>query len=93
MKKSAVQLVPKWILEKYIRLYFTFGLKMFTFEQAYTTLKKLGCDKTKTSLVLSKLRKASWIETRMATEDARKHEYLLKDIKDLFKEYDTQKKQ
>jgi len=66
--------IPRWLMEKYTLLLKKFKENEFTFDEA---MKTLNGDKVYISIVLSRLRKAGWLERKMNTEDARKRIYNL----------------
>ncbi|MBI3587711.1 hypothetical protein HY095_00795 [Candidatus Micrarchaeota archaeon] len=83
-----VELLPKWVMKRFLTLHAKFGEKTFDFEQAVKVLKKeMNDDKPIVSLVLSDLRKAGWMKINISQEDARKREYTLVAPTIVFKEY------
>jgi len=60
---------------RYCKLWFNFGKKEFTHAQAD---QALAGDKTTLSVILSQIRKAGWLETRLDENDGRKRRYRLK---------------
>jgi len=59
---------------RYCKLWSAFGDKEFTRAQADQTLSE---DKTAIGVILSQIRKAGWLETRLDETDARKRKYTL----------------
>jgi type I restriction enzyme M protein len=59
---------------RYCKLWHNFGEKEFTHAQAD---QALAGDKTTLSVILSQIRKAGWLETRLDENDGRKRKYRL----------------
>jgi len=59
---------------RYCKLWSNFGEKEFTHVQADQTLSQ---DKTAIGVILSQIRKAGWLVTRLDENDARKRKYQL----------------
>jgi DNA-binding MarR family transcriptional regulator len=69
--------LPKWIMRRYALLYKKFDNKKFTLEEGREAIK----EETKIMLVLmSRLRKAGWINVEFDTQDARKRFYTLRPL-------------
>jgi hypothetical protein len=77
------QLLPKWIMKRYLLLWEKFKVKRFTFEQA---LEVVGDSRSILSLVMSYLKKAGWIKMELDPKDARKRLYTLTPYDKIFKE-------
>lgn len=69
------QPIPRWLMEKYALLFKKFKDKEFSYQQVMETINKNS--RIYTSLVLSELRKAGWLEIKINPEDARKRIYTL----------------
>lgn len=83
-----VELLPKWVMKRYLTLHAKLDEKTFDFEEAVKILKKeMNDEKPIVSLVLSDLRKAGWVRISISQEDARKREYTLIAPTTVFKEY------
>ena len=71
--------LPKWLERRYTFLWESFGDSGFGFEDAVKVLGEKNRDRKEDVLVfLSELRKAGWLQTEFAPEDARKRVYRLK---------------
>ena len=68
------QPLPKWVIQRYSRLWVSFGINEFQHKDALCTLNN---DKM-TSVILSNLKKAGWLDVRLAYDDGRKRVYRLK---------------
>ncbi len=66
--------IPKWVMQRYSKLWKKFKDKAFNYEQALSLLD----EKEALSVVLSELRKAEWLEVKLDPEDTRKRIYILK---------------
>lgn len=66
--------LPRWIMERYSKLWVNFRNSDFTFDDA----KKILSRDNVISLTLSQLRKSGWLEAKLSAEDARKRVYRLK---------------
>ena len=69
-----VQPVPKWIMLNYSKLWHHFGDKEFDHDSS----SKIIDNKKMVSIVLSKLRKAGWLQIKLDPNDSRKRIYKLK---------------
>lgn len=87
-----IKLISKSVLNVYIILDASFKNRTFTFQEALKELELKKLDKNSLSLALSKLRRSEWLTIHLSTEDARKREYKLKPIPEIFKEYSKQHK-
>lgn len=67
--------IPKWIMINYSKLWDRFRNKEFNYESS----SKVVNNRQMISIVLSKLRKAGWLEIQLDPEDSRKRIYRLKD--------------
>ena len=67
--------LPRWLMRAYARLWVAFKGQEFSSKQASKILSK---GSQATSLVLSELRKAEWLTTKLDAIDARKRTYQLK---------------
>ena len=66
--------LSKWVMKRYSKLWKTFKDKEFNYSQAS---RALNYDKMM-SVVLSDLKKAGWLETKLHPKDSRKRIYKLK---------------
>jgi|SRR5271157_6650339 len=66
--------LPKWLMQRYCKLWSEFGEKEFDRIQADRTLSG---DKTALAVILSEMRKAGWLRVEFDEEDARKRKYHL----------------
>ncbi|UCD03651.1 MAG: hypothetical protein JSW73_03865 [Candidatus Woesearchaeota archaeon] len=66
--------VPKWIMLSYSSLWNHFQDREFDHESS----AKIIDNKQMVSIILSKLRKAGWLEVKLDPEDSRKRIYKLK---------------
>jgi len=69
-----IQHLPEWIMKRYAKLWTRFKDKEFTKEEAKKTLN----GDSSLAVFLSDLKKAGWLEMKMAQDDARKTIYKLK---------------
>lgn len=74
--------LPKWMMRKYALLYNEVGEKKFTTDNAIKLMKE---DKQIILVLLSRLRKAGWLEVYMNEKDARRKLYSLKPIHEILK--------
>ncbi len=81
-----LQLLPKWIMKRYLILWKDLNTKEFEFDQALTILQKMPKpdDRRIVGLFLSELRKAGWLEVNFNPADTRKRIYRLKEYGELF---------
>lgn len=77
--------LPKWIMQRYSKLWNKFKNKEFDYDQASKALNK---DKMM-SVILSDLKKAGWVEIKLHPKDSRKRIYKLKSPEDAIKEMDA----
>ena len=66
--------LPKWVMQRYSKLWSEFGAKEFKHSDAS---RVLSGDNT-VSIVLSTLRKSGWVAVKLDSEDLRKRRYRLK---------------
>ena len=66
--------IPKWIMQRYAKLWKKFKNKPFNYDDALSLLN----EKEALSVVLSELRKAEWLEVKLDPNDTRKRIYVLK---------------
>jgi hypothetical protein len=77
------ELLAKWIMRRYLVLWQKFGTDKFTFDEAVKELE----DKSEiTSLFLSELKKAEWLDIQLDEKDSRKRIYQLRPLDKVFKE-------
>ena len=74
--------LSKWVMKRYSKLWKKFKDKEFDHGQAS---KALNDDKM-TSIILSDLKKAGWLEIKLHPEDSRKRIYKLKNPEDAITE-------
>jgi len=70
--------LPKWIMKKYSTLWRTFKEEEFNHEQASEALHDIKM----TSVILSDLKKAGWLDIKLHPGDSRKRIYTLKNPED-----------
>jgi hypothetical protein len=70
-----VNAIPKWVWNRYSKLWQKFKNKSFTFEQAKKELKFL--DRNTISVLFNELKNAGWISVSLAEGDSRKRVYNL----------------
>lgn len=83
---SDIQLLPKWIMKRYLILWNKFRNNEFTFEEANSllaTLKKPD-NKKIVALFLAELRKSGWLIVNFDPLDTRRRIYRLKPYEDIF---------
>ena len=80
-----VALLPKWVMKRFLLLQQHFKNEPFDFDKACKVLR--DDDQPIVSLVLSDLRKAGWLEVNINQLDARKRDYTLKPVEQVFKEF------
>ena len=68
------QPLPKWIMQRYSQLWNSFGEREFSHDDASRTLNKSNM----VSVLLSGLRRAGWLETKLDPKDGRRRIYTLK---------------
>ena len=68
------QPLPKWIMQRYSQLWNSFGNEEFRYDDASRTLNKSNT----VSVLLSGLRRAGWLETKLDPKDGRRSIYKLK---------------
>lgn len=74
--------LPKWIIERYAKLWQKFKHNPFYYEDALSVLN----EKNALSVILSELRKSGWVEVKLDAQDTRKRIYILKDPEKAIKE-------
>ena len=88
MQKRDDALLPKWVMKRYLLLDYELGKKReFTFKEAEKILAKIGDDARITTLFLSELRRAGWLDTNRSKKDARMSVYTLKPHEKVFESY------
>ncbi|MBI2671545.1 hypothetical protein HYX16_01285 [Candidatus Woesearchaeota archaeon] len=76
--------LPKWVMNRYAKLWGKFNNKEFTHSLASKFLKE---PKTTTlSLVIAELKKAGWLDVSLEKNDSRKRLYKLKKPEEVMKE-------
>jgi hypothetical protein len=76
--------LPKWVMERYARLWGKFGNKPFSHELASQFLKE--AEPTTLSLVIQELKKAGWVIVNSNPKDKRIRIYKLKEPNQAIKE-------
>lgn len=71
------EILPKWLMRRYLVLRDSFGTKKFSFKECEEVLKD---DSRILNLFLSELRKQGWLESEQDPKDSRKKLYYLKDM-------------
>ena len=74
--------LSKWVMKRYSKLWITFKNKEFDHGQAS---KALNDDKM-TSIILSDLKKAGWLEVKLHPGDSRKRIYKLKNLEEVIRD-------
>ena len=67
--------LPKWVMQRYAKLWKAFKNKEFEHEQAVKVLKEK--DENMVSVILSQLRRRGWLEIKLHPSDTRKRVYKL----------------
>ena len=82
-----LQLLPKWIMKRYLLLWSEFKDREFAFDDAERILSKMVKPDSKkvVGLFLSELRKAGWVKVELNQADTRKRVYRLKPYELIFK--------
>ena len=70
-----VEHIPKWVMQRYSKLWSKFGEKKFSYEDAEEALKE--SDNRILSVFLSELKKAGWVAIELDPVDSRKRLYKL----------------
>ena len=68
------QPLPKWIMQRYSQLWNSLGEREFSHDDASGILNQTNT----VSVLLSGLRRAGWLQTRLDPEDGRRRIYKLK---------------
>jgi hypothetical protein len=76
--------LPKWVFERYAKLWNKFDNKPFSHKQAQDFLKEPK--PTTLSLVIQELKNAGWVTITLDPKDSRKRLYLLKEPNQVIKE-------
>jgi len=76
--------LPKWVMERYAKLWKKFGLEQFSHKEATKLLKEPK--ETTLSLVIQELKKNGWIELSLDPKDSRVRLYKLKEPNKAVKE-------
>ena len=69
-----VEHIPKWVMQRYSKLWSKFGEKLFSYDAIE---ELLGEDNRLISVFLSELKKAGWVSIQLDPKDARKRIYKL----------------
>ena len=82
-----LQLLPKWIMKRYLLLWSELKDREFSFDDAERILSKMAKPDSKkvVGLFLSELRKAGWVKVELNQADTRKRVYRLKPYELIFK--------
>ena len=82
-----LQLLPKWIMKRYLLLWSELKDREFSFDDAERILSKMAKPDSKkvVGLFLSELRKAGWVKVELNQDDTRKRVYRLKPYELIFK--------
>ncbi len=83
-----IQLLPKWIMKRYLVLWKALDEKDFTFDDALSILGKLSKPDSRklVALLLSELRKAGWLLVDFNPSDARRRVYRLRPYHAIFEQ-------
>ena len=76
--------LPKWVMQRYAKLWKAFKSKKFEHEQAVKVLKEK--DENMVSVILSHLRRHGWLEIKLHPSDTRKRVYKLKSPDEVVRE-------
>lgn len=79
------QPVPKWIMINYSKLWESFGSEEFDHEDSSEIID----NKKMVSIILSKLRKAGWLEAKLDPQDYRKRIYQLKKPREVIEKMES----
>jgi len=77
--------LPKWIMQRYSTLWNRFGEREFSYDEASRSLNETNA----VSVLLSGLKRAGWLETRLNPKDSRKRIYKLKSPEQAVREMQT----
>lgn len=76
--------LPKWVEERYDKLWNSFRANSFNLDQAFELLKKSHKDKRENiPVILSEIKKAGWLTAELDPKDSRKRTYNLISQKDI----------
>lgn len=75
------EILPKWLMRRYLVLRDVFGTKKFSFKQAE---EALGDDARVINLFLSDIKKHGWLDSEQDPKDSRKKLYYLKDMNSVY---------
>ncbi|OGW71723.1 MAG: hypothetical protein A2047_00955 [Omnitrophica bacterium GWA2_41_15] len=78
------EIVPKWIMRRYLILRNEFGEKEFSFEECKNSLDE--GDARIISIFLSDLKKNGWLTVKIDPNDSRKRLYQLRGLDTVFNE-------
>ena len=86
-RMTDLQLLPKWVMKRYLLLWSEFKDREFAFDDAERILSKMAKPDSKkvVGLFLSELRKAGWVKVELNQADTRKRVYRLKPYELIFK--------
>lgn len=73
---QSIQPIPKWVMQRYAKLWEKFKDREVSYEGIQETLK--GDSRNIISVFLNELKNAGWIEIRLHEVDMRKRVYALK---------------
>ena len=76
--------LPKWVMQRYAKLWKAFKSKEFEHEQTVKVLKEK--DENIVSVILSQLRRHGWLEIKLHPSDTRKRVYKLKSPDEVVRE-------
>jgi len=76
----AKETAPAWLVKRYMKLWDKFKDRVFSFEEAKSTLKE---ENKFLSVVLSEMKKEGWLSLELDPEDARKRLYRLNSLVDV----------
>lgn len=79
--------IPKWVQERFSKLWKKFEGEEITYEQIEDALKP--DEKTTISVFLNELKKAEWIEVKLNQEDMRKRVYVMREPNKIISEIIT----
>jgi hypothetical protein len=82
-----ISAVPKWVMQRYSRLWKKHKDRELSFEEIQGVLKADG--RTTISVFLNELKKAGWMDVQLDADDTRKRRYILKHPQDIVEEMNT----
>jgi len=78
--------LPKWIMRGFVRLWQKYKNNPITFSDVMQSLGYEDKDRVTASVFLNELKNAGWVNIEISKEDSRKRIYYLKPIESIFEE-------